>query len=200
MQQLRHPAADSADVVVCASAEFRRQGVRSKVGCAHGEWQFAPEAARNAQAARFLVQAQAVPRLDFQRGYPFGHQCPGPTQRSCKQVVVAGSAGGCHGGPDATAGACNVFVTGTLQAHLEFTRALATVDQMGMAIHQAGCDQGALQVVVVQHVVQESARHGILRTSPDDGGAVGQQCTVFYPAPRLRSVQSGQAGIAPPGE
>ena len=57
-----------------------------------------------------------------------------------------GCAGGAHGGHDAAAGLGDVGIGGAIEALLEFSGAVAAVNQMGVAIDEAGGEEPATAI------------------------------------------------------
>ena len=72
-----------------------------------------------------------------------------------EQRFLVGLARGAHRRHDAAAGAGYVFVAGAGQAHREFVGALPAVDQVRVAVHQAGAQQGAAPVKARQGGVRD---------------------------------------------
>ena len=73
-----------------------------------------------------------------------GAELPGRLQRG--HIGRGGSTGGAYGGDDATAGTGDVGIADALQALLELVGAVARVDQMGVAIDQAGRNPAAFAI------------------------------------------------------
>ena len=177
------PAAGGGDVVVGAAGEFRRHGVCGQRRGAHRQRQFAAQAPRHGQAACFIGFAQAVAGLDFDGGHALGHQRPRAGCRAVEQFFIAGRAGGGHGGADAAASARDVFVAGALQSLLELGSAVAAVHQVGVAVHQPRCHQGAAQVVFCCHRQAGGeiavGAHPAQRVAKHQHGAIGHQAPVW---------------------
>ena len=137
------------DVVVGAAVELRRQRVRGQAGGAHRRAAArAPSRRATRRQRASCVARQAVAGLDLERGHAFGHQRAARAGGRREQRAVAGRARGGDGRADAAAGARDVLVARALQAQLELARALAAVDQVGVAVDQAGRDQRAAEVVL----------------------------------------------------
>ena len=85
---------------------------------------------------------------------------------SAEQRVLVGFARGAHRRHDAAAGAGDVLVAGACQAHRKLVGALAAVDQVGVAVDQAGAQQGAGAVKARQAGVQ--GRHRLAGADPGD--------------------------------
>ena len=62
------------------------------------------------------------------------------------ELVLARRAGRLDGGDDAAAGAGDLLVARAFQAQLELVRPVAAIDEMGVAIDEAGGDPAALAV------------------------------------------------------
>lgn len=191
------PVAQGLDVVVGPTGELRRQGVGTQGGGAHRHRQPLAHGPRHPQAAGLVGLAQAVAGLDLHRGHAFAQQHPGTAQRGVQQGRIAGVAGGLHGRADAAAGAGNLLVAGTLQAQLEFACPVAAIDQVGVAVDQAGGDDAAAPVVLGVHRQAGRQRGG--RAHPGDALAFGDDGAVGDPAPGAVGAQGGQVGAAPEG-
>ena len=141
--QRGQPGDGGVEVGVGLVGKLRRQRMRRQAGGAHRHGQILPQAAGDPQAAGLVLGRQTVAGLDLQRGDALGQQRPGAGQGAGQQLVFRRGAGGSHGGQDAAAGAGDGLVAGALQPQLELLRAVAAVNQMGVAVHQARRDQGA---------------------------------------------------------
>jgi hypothetical protein len=116
---------------------------------------------------------------------------------AANSVASSASARGSHGRADAAAGARDLLVARALQPQLELGRALAAVDQVGVAVDQPRGEQRAAQVELALDA--KACRQRAVITDPGDAVAVGQQRAVFDQAPACGPGQRGQAGVAPQG-
>ncbi len=96
------------------------------------------ECARGAQHLELVVGRQAVTRLDLDRRDAFGDQGVETGERARDQLGLAGLARRAHRRDDAAAGAGDLFVTGARKPHRPLVGAVAAVDEVGVAIDQAG--------------------------------------------------------------
>ena len=107
------------------------------------------ELARDAQAPRLVQRREAVAGLDLER---WSRLRPSAPARAGGRRSRAGPSPACARGgdrrADAAAGAGDVFVAGAFEAQLELARALAAVDQVGVAVDQPGRDQLAVEMVL----------------------------------------------------
>ena len=151
-----HDLAHLGDVVVGAAGELRRQGVRAEKGEPHGHRPFASEPARRAQLFALVFERQPVAGLDLDGRHAFGQQRIQSRQRFRHQLRFARGARGVHRRENAAALFGDRFVRNAVQALFEFVGARAGVDQVRVAVDEAGRDQPALAVGVLRGV--ESAR------------------------------------------
>ena len=102
--------------------------------------------ARGAQRLRLVVEVEPVAGLDLDRRDAFGDQRIEARQRLPHQLVLARRAQRLDGRDDAAAGPRHLFVGGAGQPHLELVGAVAGMDEMGVAVDQAGRDPAAVAV------------------------------------------------------
>ena len=105
---------------------------------ANGDRALAGKTARGLQLAALGIELEAIAGLDLDGGDAFRDQGIEPRQRRSHKLVGAGLPRRFHRGNDAAAGARDFFVTRACQTLLELVGAVAAVDQMGMAVDQAG--------------------------------------------------------------
>ena len=140
-------AADLGDVVVGAAGEFRRQGVRAEKGGAHRDRAFASERARRAQLFALVLERQAVAGLDLDGGHAFGQQRVEARQRarrSARASLAARVAFTVERMPP-PARAMASYET-PFRRCSNSCGAIAGVDQVGVAVDEAGRDPAALAV------------------------------------------------------
>ena len=94
------------------------------------------QTARGAQHLQLVLDAQAIAGLDLDGRGALCQQCIQSRQRRREQRILGGGAGGAHRGQDAAAGAGDLLVSRALQPHLEFSRAVAAEDEVGVAVQQ----------------------------------------------------------------
>lgn len=99
----------------------------------------------HAQLLALVVQSETVAGFDFDGGDAFGQHRVQPGQGGFQQRCIVGLPGGAHGGDDAAAGTGDVGIAHALQALLELARTVAGIDEVGMAVDQAGADQRPAQ-------------------------------------------------------
>ncbi|KAF5296125.1 hypothetical protein FQA39_LY19306 [Lamprigera yunnana] len=136
-----------------------RKRVGAEEGGAHGDAAQLRQAPGGAQLFALVRQGQAVAGFDFDGGDAFVQQLRQARQGQGDQFVLARLARGFDAGYDAAASAGDFFVAGTGQAQGEFVGAFAAVDEVGVAVDEAGGDELAAAVVRGQVLV--------------DGGGVG---------------------------
>ena len=197
MQRGQHLLAQVVDVVLAAPGVFRRQGVGAQKGGAHRDALLAPQAARHAQLFALMLQGQAVAGLDFDGAHALGHQRLQAWQGAGVERVFAGRTRGTHAGDDAAPGAGHFLVAGARQAQGKFMRALATIDQVGVAINQPRRGPGAARIVLRQ--VRKRCGQGLLRPQPAQHALLHHhrsRCAVGHGLRGLRQA-GGQAQVAP---
>jgi urease alpha subunit len=91
-------------------------------------------------------EVQAVAGFDFHGGHAVLEQLLQTALGAGEQLFFTGGPGGPHGAGDATARRCDFCVADALQTLLEFTAAIAAEHRVGVAVDQAGCDPGAIQI------------------------------------------------------
>ncbi len=89
-----------------------------------------------------------------------------PRQRLGDQVVLGRRAGGLDGGKNAAAGARDLLVAGAGEPQLELVRAVAAVDEVGVAVDQARRDPAAFEIDAFCRV-----QGRLLGARPDPGDA-----------------------------
>ena len=103
--------------------------------------------AGDAQHLDLGVDVEPVARLDLDDRDTLGDQRIGAGQGIGQQIVLGRVASGGDGRDDPAAGARHLFVARPIEAHLEFARAVAAKDDMGVTVYQGGGDQTALHVL-----------------------------------------------------
>jgi len=138
--QPRQPVDHGVDVVVGASRELRRQCMRAQIRGTHRDAERLADAARDAQHLALVLDVQAVAGLDLQRGHAVGRA----RQRLREQLVFARGAHGAHGREDAPTGARDLLVTRALQTQFELMCAIASENDVCMAVDQCRRDPAAV--------------------------------------------------------
>jgi len=155
----RHLRKDSldhfVDVVVGPAGELGRQRVGGEQGGAHVDRETFTEQARDAQRLQLGGQREPVARLDLDRRHAMPHRRLQPARRFGEQGVGIGVAGLAHRRDDAAAGAGDRFVARPFEPHLELARAVAGVDEVGVAVDQARGQQCAVGVDLVANRASE---------------------------------------------
>jgi len=111
----------------------------------HVDVTLVPQPARRAQLFRFVLAIEPVAGLDLDRRDAFGDQRVETRQAVRHKLVLACRARRLHGRDDAAAGARDLLVGGAGEPQLEFVRAIARVDQMGVAIDQSRRDPAPVE-------------------------------------------------------
>ena len=162
----QHVAADGGDIGILVARGLRRQRMGAEEGRGHRERPDLAQPPRRLQRLHLGRALEPVARLHFQRRHALGHQRIDARQGGSDQLVLAGGACRLHGRDDAAAGARQLLVGGARQAQLELVRAVAAVDDVGVAVDQAGRDPAA---VAVDHVGRGEGGGLRFRAGIDDG-------------------------------
>ena len=145
-----HYFADLVDVVLRLAS--RRHRVRAEEGGHDFDLAQLLQLFGHAQLLALVVQGQAVAGLDLDGGHAFAQHRVQPRQAGGEQGGIVGGAGGAHGGNDAAAGAGDVGIADALQALLELVGAVAGMNQVGVAVDQAGADPAPAAVDALRGV------------------------------------------------
>ncbi len=169
--------------------------MRAEEGGGDGDGAPRAQSAGGAQLAGFGVRFQAVAGLDLDGGDAFGEQGVEARQGLRDQLVLGCGAGRLHGGEDAAAGTRDLLVGGAAEAQLELVRAVAAVDEVGVAVDQAGRDPAAFEIDALG-----GFKRGLLglRTDPGNAAILGGDGTAFDAADAAaRGIERGDARIRP---
>ena len=139
-------ADDQIEPGVRAPLELGRHGVGAEEGGPDRDRQQLAEPPGHAQLAELGVAVEPVAALHLHGGDAVGEQRRQPGPALAQQRRLVGGAGGGHGGADAAAGPGQLLVAGPVQPPLELLGAVAGVDQVGVAVDQAGGEQPPLGV------------------------------------------------------
>jgi hypothetical protein len=140
----QHLVADCGNIAVGVVLIFGRQGVRAEEGRRHPHRAMLAQRATCTQHLCFVIGAQAVAGLDLHRGHAFGHQRVEPGKRARHQPGFVRVARRPHRRYDPATAAGNLLIGCARQPQFEFMRAVAAVNQVGVAIDQPRRDPAAL--------------------------------------------------------
>ena len=124
------------DIGGVAALVFRRCCVGGKPGGLDPDGTKRGKASRCPQHLQLGLDIEAIAGLDLDGGDAFGHQGVEARQRGLDQLILAQRIRGRYGRDNAASGARDFLVGRALQPHLEFLRAAAAIDEMGMAVDQ----------------------------------------------------------------
>jgi hypothetical protein len=111
------------------------------------------EAAGGAEHVELGVPVEAIAGLDLHGRDSVGEERVEAGERGLDEVLHRSRAGGADGGQDAAAGLGDLLVGGPVQAGLELSRAVAGMDEMGVAVDQRGRDEAAVEAAGLQRAV-----------------------------------------------
>ena len=119
------------------------------------------------QRFRLVFEVEPVAGLDLDRGDAFGDQRVEARQRLRDEIVLARRPQRLDRRDDAAAGLRHLLIGRAGQPHLEFVGAVAGMDQMRVAVDQAGRDPAAFAVDDFG-AAGRRGRHIRFRTGKDD--------------------------------
>jgi hypothetical protein len=126
--------------------------MRAEEGRDHVDGALAAEPARSTELPGLGPGIEAIAGLDLDGGDALGEQRVEPGEALCDERVLARGARRLHGGDDPAAGTRDLRVGGAGKAQLEFVRAVAGVDEVRVAIDQAGRDPASLEPHALRRV------------------------------------------------
>ena len=149
-----------------------------------------------------MRQRQAVARLDLHCGDALGHELLQARQTLLQQFVSAGSAGVFYSGGNAAALAGDVFVAGATQALFKLGSPVAAVNQVGVAVNQAGGDERASGVVCLLALLAQLGWQIGQTPDPAQVLAFNHQRAIFYQSVGFcgLGLQGGQRAVLPKGQ
>ena len=105
------------------------------------------ELAGDAEHFQFGLDIEAIAGFDFDGGDAFSQYGVESLQCGFQKLGFRGFAGGAHGGHDAAACLGNIRISHAIETHFKFMGAIAAIDQMGVAIDEAGGEQLAAAIM-----------------------------------------------------
>ena len=120
--------------------------MRTEECCRHTHVPDFAESTRCAQHPRLDLQIKAIAGLDLDRGYTLGDEMIEAGQGARHQRIKARGARCSDGGEDAATRAGDLLIACASEAKLKFLRAIAAINEVGMAIDKARCDPASLAV------------------------------------------------------
>jgi hypothetical protein len=142
----QHLLADEVDIGILVAARFRRERMRAEEGRDDRDRPRAAETARRAQRAHLGVEVEPVAGLHLDRRAALGDEMIEARQRFAEERVLGCRPGRLDRGHDAAAGAGDLLVGRAFQAKLEFVRAVAAVNEVGVTVDEARRDPAALAI------------------------------------------------------
>ena len=156
----------------------------------------AAEAARGRKLPDLGLGVEAIAGLDLDGGRALADQRVQPRQRAGDEFGFARVARGGHGRDDTAARARDFFIARALQAQLEFVRAVAAIDEMGVAIDQAGRDPAAFAIDPLDRV---RIRRKIRLRAGIDNAAIARRDHAMLDLAEIGTVGAhrGEPGVMP---
>ena len=159
---------NKVDVSIRPALELRRHRMRAQESRLHSDRGSVSEQPCDPQHPEFCRQIEPVPRLDLHRCNAFGEQGLQPPCGRGRKLMVGGLSCRKHRGHDPAACARNLLVARAIEPHLEFGGTISAVDQVRVAIHQAGRDP---RPFCIQYLCRQRLRRGgqvVARPDPLD--------------------------------
>ena len=159
-ERRKHLLRHEIDVGIGTARELRRHRVRPEIGRAHGAPRLAPEAARHAQHPRLRLEVEPVARLDLEGRRPVGAERIEARAALREQRFLVRGSRRPHGGGDAAALPRDLLVARALAPPLELRVAVAGVNEVRVAVDEAGRDERAPEVDLARGVASRQVRVG----------------------------------------
>lgn len=189
----QHLVADPGDIGVLVAIRFRRQRVRAEEGRRHRHGPQLADAAGGTQRFLLCGEIEPIAGLDFESGHALTQESIDPWQGATDKLLLARLPGGAHRRHDATAGARDLLVACPGQAQLELMRAVAAIDDVGVAIDQARRDPAPFAIDGLRRLERRCLRRG--SGIDDTAVAHGDQSTFDDAEPF--PFQGGKSGVLP---
>ena len=125
------------------------------------------EAAHNAERLSLGLDVKPISGFDFNRRHPLGDEGVEAPQRRADEILLARLARGPNARENASAAAGDLFIGCAREPHLEFPRPIAAVDEVGVAVDQAGGDPATLAIDDARAGATVGG-DGVLRAGEDD--------------------------------
>ena len=177
---------DRLDKARHVARELGRQRMGAEKGSSDRYRPLLSHAPGGEQRFALVRQIEAVTGFDLDRRDALADQCVETWQALADEFVLARGAQGFDRGYDAAAGASDLFITRAAQPHLEFARAVSGVDEVGMAIDQAGRDPATFAGDGLFRVPQRGWQVGLLACEHDPSIANRERAPVETPRPGRR--------------
>ena len=194
-QRRHHDVRHERQIAFAVGLVFGWQGVGAQEGRAHGDGSQAGQATRDAKAFALRLEIEPIAGLDLDRADALGEQRIEPGKALVDQILVAGRSRRADGRDDAAARASDLFIAGAFQPHLEFARATAAVDEMGVAIDESRQNPAPLAIHRFGARKGGQLTFGAGKEDAPLGGGDRAALDDAEPGPRRR--QRGEPGVAP---
>ena len=197
--QLRQHGQHRVHIAIATPGKFGRHGMRTQEGGADRHRQLASQGAGHLQHLALTLQRQTVTRFDFHRGHTLCHQGLQAHQALRLQCLGAGSPGIAHGRGNTAAAAGDLLIARAVQAQLKLARPVTRIHQVGVAIDQAGRDQGATAILLLQAARAQFSGQRLPLADPEHALAIQHQRSIVNQAigPLRASLHGGHRTVGP---
>jgi len=141
-----HLGTDAPHVLVAASCELGRHRVSAEERRFQREGAQARELVRGTQLFALVFEREPISRFDLNGGHTLGEQGIEARERCSNQLGLLGRPGRSHRRENAAARARDCLVGGTGKALRMFLGAVAGVNEVGVAVDEAGRDETSFEI------------------------------------------------------
>ncbi len=166
-------------------------------GGAHSDVALFAQPAGGTQRLGFVFEVEAIAGLDFDGGDALGHQGVQTGQSLLNKLIFAGFAQRADRGNDAAAGASDFFIRGPGQPHFEFVGAVTGMDEMRVAVDQAGGNPSAAAIDDLGGILDREGQAGFLAGVKDAAVLNGNDAVLDKAEPRQGRIKGRKPGVAP---
>ncbi len=184
--------------MLAAPCEFGRQRMRAEKRRAHGDGAKLAKPARDGERLAFRPEFEPIAGFDLDCRDALGDERVEPFEGARGELFLARRPGGAHGRENAAAGARNLLIGRAFEAHLELAGAVSPIDEMGMAIDEAGRDPAALTIHNASGARANRERQLRLGARKNDSALPRRERALFDHAEARRVRRKGrETGVQP---
>src|ERR1700733_7566260 len=196
-QRWDHRVRDISDIGVTFVGKFGRQRMRAEERCSDRDITLFGEPACGAEQLTLGVKVEPIAGFDFDRANALGDKSVQSHERRSDELLFARGASRPHGGKYAAAFAGDLFIRCAGEPQLEFVRSIASVNEVGMAIDQSGCNPATLAVDDAGAVAPCRRNLGLRAYESDASFARGDCARLADSKPLQRRRERRQTGVEP---